>query len=296
MVSPLLVGLATALLLAGLLIVVAGSRGMLPTLTNADERYGFGLIPLRIAIGLVLASLLFLFTGWVVAGIYGGVIGFLAPSQWLAARRRREAIERVEAIATWAETLRDTMAASAGLQQALRLSAAVAPKPIRTEVRSLVARLQHQSVPQALRKFAGEVRHPLADQIVASIILASLRSAGSLRPILAMTSAAARDTGAMEREIEAARSSSFQQARIAVTISVGLMLFMIAQNREFLVPFDTFVGQIALAIVLGAFFGAIVVIYRMSRPLPPERIFEGIESWSYGDLGEEAFGERAEYQ
>jgi len=284
------------LLTAGLFMVFAGNKGLLPSLSNEDERYGFGLIPLRIAIGGTLGALLFLFSGWVVAGFYGVVIGFLAPSQWLATRRRREAIERVEAIATWTETLRDTMAASAGLQQALRLSAAVAPRPIRAEVRSMVARLQHQSVPQALRKFAGEIRHPLADQVVASIILASLRSAGSLRPILAMTSAAARDTGAMEREIEAARSNSFQQARLAVGISIGLMLFMIAQNREFLEPFDSFGGQIALFVILGAFFGSMVLLYRMSRPEPPERIFAGIESWSYGEFGPDPFADALDEQ
>jgi len=284
-----MVALVTMLVVAGVLILVAGSRGMMPALSNADERYGFGLIPLRFVLGITLSALLYMFSGWVVAGFYGFLVGFLAPSQWLAARRRREAIERLESIATWVETLRDTMAASAGLQQALRLSAAVAPRPIRAEVRSLVARLQHQSVPQALRKFAGEMKHPLADQVVASIILASLRSAGSLRPVLAMTSAAARDSAAMEREIESARSNSFQQARVAVTVSVGLMLFMVAQNREFLAPFDGFVGQIALLVILGSFFGAMVLLYRMSRPVPPKRIFEGIESWSYDDFGPDLF-------
>jgi Flp pilus assembly protein TadB len=279
------------LLTSGLFILYAANKGVLPTLSNDDERYGFGLIPLRILLGAVLGTLLYMYTGWPVACFYGVVIGFLSPSQWLASRRRREAIERVEAIATWAETLRDTMAASAGLQQALRLSAAVAPRPIRTEVRAMVSRLQYQSVPQALRKFAGDIRHPLADQVVASIILASQRSAGSLRPILAMTSAAARDSGAMQREVEAARSNSFQQARLAVAISVGLMLFMIAQNREFLRPFDSFGGQIALFIALGAFCGSMVLLYRMSRPVVPTRIFEGIETWSFDDPGAPTLGE-----
>jgi len=262
----------------------------LPSLTNDDERYGFGLIPLRLVLGGVIGTLLYMYTNWPVAAFYGALIGFLAPSQWLASRRRRAAIERVEAIATWAETLRDTMAASAGLQQALRLSAAVAPRPIRTEVRAMVARLQYQSVPQALRRFAGDIRHPLADQVVASIILASQRSAGSLRPILAMTSAAARDSGAMQREVEAARTNSFQQARLAVTISIALMLFMIAQNRSFLTPFDSFGGQVALFITLGAFFGSMVLLYRMSRPVPPTRIFAGIESWNFHEEAVDLLG------
>jgi len=282
MVSAWAVAVAVMLLTLGVIIMMAANRGMMPTLSNTDERYGFGLIPLRVALGAVIAFVMYVFTNWPVAAFYGGLAGFLGPSQWLASQRRRESIERVEAIATWAETLRDTMAASAGLQEALRLSAAVAPIPIRAEVRALVARLQHQSVPQALRKFAGEMKHPLADQVVASIILASMRSAGSLRPVLALTSAAARDTGAMWRQVESSRTNAHQQARLAVVISLGLMSFMVAQNREFLEPFDSIVGQFFLFLFLGAFFGSGVMLYRMSRPVVAERVFEGIERWSFG--------------
>lgn len=268
----------------GVLVIVAGSRGMLPTLSNQDERYGFGLIPIRLLIAVVLSFVVYLFTSWPAAGIWGFIVGFLAVSPWIAAQRRRAEIDRTESIATWVESLRDTMAASAGLEEALRQSGVVAPSPIRREVRSMVARLQHQSVQQALRRFAGDMRHPLADQVVASILLASSRSAGSLRPILELTSAAARDSGAMLREVESARTSSFQQARLAIAISLGLMFFMVAQNREFLEPFDTIVGQIVLFIILGAFFGSATMLYRMSRPQRPERVFEGIEHWSE-DLG-----------
>jgi len=280
------------ILTTGIILLVAGNKGMLPSLSNDDERYGFGMIPLRALLGGVLGFLAFTFTSWPVAGFYGFLAGFLGPSQWIATRKRRESIERVEAIATWIETLRDTMAASAGLQEALRLSGAVAPQPIRPEVRAMVARLQHQSVAQALRRFAGDMKHPLADQIVASIILSSMRSAGSLRPILALTSAAARDTGAMWRQVESLRSSSYQQARLSMVISIGLMVLMVAQNRDFLTPFDSGGGQVALFIIFGVFFGSAAVLYRMGRPTVPDRVLAGIERWSF-DSPEAFTGDQA---
>lgn len=281
MVSRSAFVLATVLLVAGLFILFAGSRGHLPTLTNDDERYGLGWIPLRLLLAAGGALALFAFTQWPVAGFYGGLCGFLAPSLWEARRRRRREIERVESIATWIETVRDSMAASAGLQEALRLSARVPPAPIAGEIREMVVRLQHQSVPQALRNFAGAMKHPLADQVVAALILTSVRSGGSLRPVLIMTSAAARDTAAMWRQVESGRSNVRQQARLASIISIGLMLFMVAQSREFLRPFDTIVGQIVLFVILGAFMVSGIVLYRMSQPVRAERVFDGIENWSY---------------
>ena len=55
---------------------------------------------------------------------------------------RDRLMRRSEAVASWAEMLRDTIAAHAGLQEAIAVTARVAPAPIRTEVQTLAVRAE----------------------------------------------------------------------------------------------------------------------------------------------------------
>jgi len=65
--------------------------------------------------------------------------------------------------------LRDTMAAAAGLQEAVIAAARVAPPPIRTEARALAARIERQPFSDALAVFAAEVNDPVADLLVVAL-------------------------------------------------------------------------------------------------------------------------------
>ena len=264
----------------GLLLIVAGALGLLPRMTERSGSGGLDHLPLRFALAVGGFAVSLAVTGWPVAAVYCALGGFSLPTLAAAKRRRREAVERVEAIAVWAESLRDTMAASAGIQEALRASARVAPAPIRTEVRNLALRLQHQSVPQALRRFAADVNHPLSDMVVASLILATGRHAGSLQGVLAITARGARDSAAMWRHVESRRSRTYSQARLAGWISFAMIMFLVLARRSFLEPFDSFGGQIALFFIGGIFFASGMSLYLLSRPTEPRRLFKGIETWS----------------
>ena len=198
----------------------------------------------------------------------------------MAKRYRRQNIDRIEAIATWIEGLRDTMAGSAGLQQALHTTARVAPEPIRREVRDLSLRLQHRSVVDALQGFARDLDDPLGDMVVSSLILATARSGGSLTPVLASTAQAARDTAAMWRHIEAGRAGAYSQAKLAGIVSGLLVVSMVIFRRSFLEPFGTPVGQAMMAAICLAFFGSAYAMYRIGIDAPPERPLKGLEHWA----------------
>ena len=63
-----------------------------------------------------------------------GLLGWMIPTfVGLRARRRRQ-LARSEAIAIWAEMLRDLLVSNAGLHEAIGKSARVAPAAIRDEV------------------------------------------------------------------------------------------------------------------------------------------------------------------
>lgn len=270
--------LAAVLAATGLVLLVGGGFGLirLPDLksTAISEATNFGI---RAGLAVGFSVVLFALTGWVVVAAFGALAGWFTPTLKNAKRERHAAIDRVDAIATWVENLRDNIAGSAGLQQALRMSGDHAPAPIRTEVRDLVLRLQHEPVTTSLRRFAADVAHPTSDMVVGCLILASSRSAGSLAPVLAKTAQAARDSAAMMRQIDAGRRASQSQAKLVAIITGLMSLTMATGDGEFVAPYDTFGGQITLAIVCSIFTGSAVMLYRLSRPMAQQRVFRGVE-------------------
>src|SRR5437588_12180822 len=66
-------------------------------------------MPLRAAIGSGALVVVWLATGWPVGAVAAAVIGAAVPSMLSAKRRRTESLQRIEAIAGWAEQLRDVM-------------------------------------------------------------------------------------------------------------------------------------------------------------------------------------------
>ena len=112
---------------------------------------------IRLALGLFCAIVLVAITRWPVAGLIAGTAGFMAPTVLGGGAARQARLDRTEAIATWAEMLRDTMAGAGGLEQSIIASAAVAPPAIRAEVLRLAARLERER-PGALRSASSPTR------------------------------------------------------------------------------------------------------------------------------------------
>lgn len=271
--------LAAVLAAAGLFLIAGGGFGFIrmPELKTGavDQATNVGI---RSGLAAGFAIGLYALTGWIVVAAFGALAGWFTLTLKNAKSERHEAIDRVDAIATWVENLRDNIAGSAGLQQALRMSGDHAPEPIRTEVRDLVLRLQHEPVTTSLRRFAADVAHPTSDMVVGCLVLASSRSAGSLAPVLAKTAQAARDSASMMRQIDAGRRASQSQAKL-VAIVTGLMsLTMATGDGSFVEPYDSFGGQAMLAVVCTIFAGSAVMLYRLAKPMQQERVFKGVEN------------------
>ena len=135
-------------------------------------------------------------------------IGAVAAGPRLAQPGRRgperRAMARLEALATWTESLRDTIAGAVGLEQAIPASARAAAPSLQEPLSRLVNRL-HTRVPMAdaLRRFADDLDDPSADLIIAALIInARLRGPG-LRDLLGALSASVREELDMRRKVNA---------------------------------------------------------------------------------------------
>jgi Flp pilus assembly protein TadB len=258
----------------GVVLVISGCR---PTETNPSPPRATlaGLrhdrLASRLAGAVGAAVLTGALTGWPVAAILAGAAAFALPPMLRGGKERARHVARTEAIAGWAEMLRDTLSAAAGLEQAIVATAEVAPAPIRPEVTVLATRLEKERLVPALRRFAADLADPTGDLVVAALVLAAGHEARRLSDLLGSLAMAARDQAAMELRVEAGRARIRTSTRVVVGSTLVFAAGLILLNRSYLAPFGTPLGQGVLAIIGLLFGGAFWWLARMGRTAPPER-------------------------
>ncbi len=210
-------------------------------------------------------------TGWPVAGIGTAAAVLTGPAALGGTARRQEETARAEAIATWADMIRDTMAGASGLEESLIQTAAVGPAAIRPQLQTFALRLRHQPLDVALDGLAVDLNHSSADLIVASLAAAARLEARDLGGLLARLAEAIRGDVRMRVRVEVGRTRIRTSARIAVATTVATVVFLYLFARHLLEPYDTPTGQGWLVVVMTVFFGAGVMLSRYSRLEVPER-------------------------
>jgi Flp pilus assembly protein TadB len=256
----------------GLVIIWAGLRGVeLPRRSWASVRPKVERANLRLGLAIGTGVVVGAATGWPVGAILAALAGWGAPGLLAGAKGANAAVARIEAVAGWAEMLRDTMAAAAGLEQAIVASAPLAPLPIRAEVATLALRLEGERLAPALRAFADDVADPTCDLVVAALVLAAEHQAQRLGELLGSLAQAARDQATMRLRVEAGRARTRTSVRVIVGATGGLVLGLAILNRGYLAPYDTPVGQLVLLLVGAVFTAAFVWLARMTRPSTTER-------------------------
>jgi Flp pilus assembly protein TadB len=229
--------------------------------------------PRQVGIGMAVGSVAGVITGWPVGAVVVGAFGAAAPSLLGGKKVAEAAIARTEAVAAWTETLRDTLAAAAGLQRAIMATAPVAPAPIAPEVAELASRLhQREPMPVALRAFADAVGDATADLVVSTLVLAYERQAANLSALLGALAASARDEAAMQRRVMADRAKVRVAVSMITLFTFGAFALLVLFNRRFLEPYDSAFGQVMLAIV-GTMFGlGLWNLARLARLPVTERV------------------------
>ena len=180
-------------------------------------------------------------------------------------------LDRTEAIAAWAEMLRDTMAGSGGLEQSIIATAAVAPLPIRPEVVRLAARLERERLAPALREFADEIDQPAGDLVVAALILAADKSPKRLGDLLGRLATSARANVNMQLRIDAGRARVQTAVKVITIFTTGFAAMLLVLNHDYLEPYGSLWGQVALAAVGLCFGGSFLWLARAFQYQDEER-------------------------
>jgi Flp pilus assembly protein TadB len=211
-------------------------------------------------------------TRWAVLGVATAILVFSWDQLFGGAAEERAAMKRVEALAGWTESLRDTIAGAVGLEQAIPASARAAAPALRPHLASLVDRLRSRTpLPEALQHLADEINDASADIIIAALILnARLRGPG-LREVLGALAKSAREEVDMRQRVMAQRASTRRSVQIVIVVSVLFVLGLAIFNRSFVEPYGTAIGQAVLALVCGLFAAGFWWLRKLSKIETPER-------------------------
>jgi tight adherence protein B len=216
---------------------------------------------------------LFVVTGWLVALGVGGFIGWQLSVAWRTYRAgNRSDQERIEALATWCEQLRDLMSAEHGVLGTVVATTTTCPVAIRPEVTRLATRIERTSPSTAIRQFAVEVDDPSGD-LIASVLLLAMSHSGRTSELLTELASTIRERAAMRLRVEAERSGQRAEARFVIGFSLVVMIAiaLFGRDSQFLDAYDSSIGQLVLLMIATAFGAGMLWLSRLTRFERPAR-------------------------
>jgi tight adherence protein B len=209
-------------------------------------------------------------TRWPVAALGAGIGVYV-----VAGRRGRVTpaaeIDRTEALAAWAEMLRDGVGTPRGIEGIITSTASSAPVLIRPAVMRFAHRLAWQDLHDALPELAAELDHRIGDLIVTALDISARTGARQVRAVLDDLAEAAREEARMLRRQEVARARPRSEMRQVVAISVAVVVALAVVGRDYLAPYRTGWGQIVLCVVAGLWAIGFTAMARLARSEPVER-------------------------
>lgn len=227
---------------------------------------------LRVLVAVAAGVLVWWATSWPVAAILAtaGVITVPILARGHDAQRL---IARLDALASWVRRLADVLASGAGgLEQAIASSARTAPDALATEVETLAVRVRTRGLEPALRAFAEDVGDEAADEVVCALILRARAGGRGLVDVLDAKAAALEREVVARRDIEADRAKPRTDVRAILGITAVMVAGLVVFAREFLAPFNGFLGQLVMAGIGGLLGAAGWWMHILTRTRRPARL------------------------
>ncbi|SDH81213.1 type II secretion system F family protein [Nonomuraea jiangxiensis] len=267
--------LAGALAGGGLFLFVISLYGMSPR-PSRPKRHLVKFLTTRAAIAAVAATMVLVITGWPVVAVGTVLLVFAWRGLSGGAAEERAAMSRLEGLAAWTESLRDTIAGAAGLEQAIPSSIRAAAPTLRPHLRAMIDRLHtRMALPDALALFADELDDPSADLVVAALILNSRLRGPGLRDVLGALAVSAREELDMRRRVEAERRATRRSVQIVVITALAFAGILVVFNPAYVEEYEDALGQAVLVVVAGLFGAGFAWMRRLARFDKPTRLLMG---------------------
>jgi len=272
----LLCGVVTGL---GVFIIFLAIRGNQVKFRNknADLQVNFSR-SINILVAPAVGVSIFFITRWLLVAVVLSLVFIAVPALKSKQRLRRDERGLADAIATWTEQLRDTLAGAHGLEQAIVATSNHAPAAISSAVRRLSAQIQYGKLSDGLRRFADDVDHPIADFVSAALITATKYQARDLAQLLGHLAQCAREEGRMRTRIWVGRARTRSSVRIISSVVIGFVAMLVIFNRDYLGVYSSLEGQVMLSLIFIVFGVALIMLDQFSRISTPQRFIRRREA------------------
>jgi Flp pilus assembly protein TadB len=286
MILDAYVAVLGALAVGGVLLVILGLRGT----TEPPRRFespvqkglrrwwrGAGVTPAerRTRQGLLIAAaavtvLVYVLVGVPAVALLAGVAVPGVPWLWSVGKREERAIARAEALGDWTRRLKDQLSTGTGLTSAIVATAETAPTVIAEQVYMLTARLQAGTdARRALYQLAADLDDPIAEQVVATLLLHLADRGEHLADVLGAIATDTAKQVSMRREVHAKRTQPRTTVRFMTVF--GLIVAAILGRGDLLSAYTSPGGQLVLLVLAGAFVATMVWVRSLSKPPPQPR-------------------------
>ena len=199
-----------------------------------------------IASGLVAAVAAQVILGWPAVSVAAAVLGTLAPLSYFGPRReRRRAAVQVGLVEATAQ-LRAAIQGGLSVQQALVELAHTAPDALRPDLARLVLDLRLKGLVPALVDLRDRLADPLADQLVAALILNDRVGGRQVGPVLDRLAQATRASLAVVEEAKARQSQAVISARVVALVPAVALVGLRVIAPSFMSVYDEPLGQTVL--------------------------------------------------
>jgi Flp pilus assembly protein TadB len=262
--------LAGAAVVAGLLVAVSGLAKRPPAPPRQRRHTAGAVDPQRLGFAVAAGLATLVITRWPVAAVAAAVAVYVVTGNKTRTTPAR-AIERTDAIAMWAEMLRDATGTARGIEGILVATAPDAPEAIRPTVLRFARQLAYEDIEAALPDLADELDHEIGDLLVTALGIAARAGGRQIRAVLDDLAEAAREQAATLRRQEVARErprSEMRQIAVLALVTVGALSLV---ARGYLEPYQSAAGQLVLVVVAGIWAAGFTAMARLARPEPVER-------------------------
>jgi Flp pilus assembly protein TadB len=236
----------------------------------------------RLLLALAGAAVSYAITGWISAIPITGAAVWYLPRMLGPDSQYEHELAVVDAVAVFAEMLRDTLSAASGLNQALALSCRHAPPALQPAAANLAERVEARegSTRQALHGFADEIGDATADLVALALAAASEHPTRDLAGLLSSLATTAREQAAMRTRIAVAQARTRTAIRMITAITVGLAGILLVIDRSYLASYDSATGQLVLLWISAIFALALRWLRSLATVPQDSRLFMVTEASS----------------